>query len=312
MLRVFPILALLALASVAQADLIYYSVPGSHGIRSVTGAVVHEDSGSLTVRTADGKQVTIPRADVYQVVRQADGLGDAPQDPEATGTAATETPSSDLGDLAPGSADMLSGMTQMSRVLGRNNSRSAPAPRTYHLGALGGMTMANLPTDPGPLEESDSLRSFTVGGWWRKPIRNRLALQAEAIYAVKGDSETSGGYTTSTRISYLDLPVLARYGFRKNSPLQPILFAGPAVAINLTAQSRLEGEGTDVEVDVKDQVNTLDFGLVAGAGLDFVVGGRTYGVEMRYSKGLSNVAGDDANGSAHNNVLGILGSVTLQ
>ena len=200
----------------------------------------------------------------------------------------------------------------MARYLDPEQQRATATARDYHLGAIGGMTLSNLPTDPGPLEEGESLRSFTVGAWWRKPLLDRLAVQAEALYSVKGDSETTNGFTTSTRVSYLDLPVLARYGFRKNSPLRPVLFAGPAVGLNLSAKSTLEGNGTDVEVDVKDQVNTLDFGLVAGAGVDFVLGGRTYGLEMRYSKGLSNMAGEAANGEARNNVLGILGSVTLQ
>ncbi len=298
-LRALVTLAILALAPAATADTVYYASSGSASVNSVTGTIVQQDAGVLVVETADGKRVSIPRGDVYQIVRDATTRSGLSDDPE----------------LTPESTDLLSTMPRAARLAGRDVGSwdSEPsAPRSYQLGAIAGMTMSNLPTDPGWLEESESLTSFTVGGWWRRPIRESLSVQAEAVYSVKGDSETSGGYTTSTKITYLDLPVLARYGFRKDSPLSPVLFAGPALGFNLSAHSTLEGPGTDVDVDVKDQVNTMDLGMVAGAGVDFEISGRTYGLELRYSKGLTNVAGDDAAGEARNNVLGILGSVTLQ
>ncbi len=162
------------------------------------------------------------------------------------------------------------------------------------------MNIANMAVDPQEFQEDGSLKSFAFGGWWGMPLNRRFTLQTEAIYSVKGDTETAGGYTTSTHMSYIDVPVLAKLGFKHGSPAQPSLFLGPSVSLNVAANSKLEGEGADIDVDVKSQVRTVDFGLVVGGGVDFAFGQRSCGLELRYSRGLSNAAGDEANGSAHN------------
>lgn len=84
------------------------------------------------------------------------------------------------------------------------------------------------------------------------------------------------------------------------------------MAINLSAKSSFEGGGSDIEVDVKDQIRKFDLGLVIGGGVDFPVHGRSFGVELRYSRGLSNAANEDANGDARNDVLAVMGSIGLQ
>jgi hypothetical protein len=84
------------------------------------------------------------------------------------------------------------------------------------------------------------------------------------------------------------------------------------VAINVSANSKLEGQGSDIDVDVSDDVRTFDLGLVVGGGVDFEVRERTFGVDLRYTKGLSNVAGEGANGTARNDVLAVMGSIGFQ
>jgi hypothetical protein len=67
-----------------------------------------------------------------------------------------------------------------------------------------------------------------------------------------------------------------------------------------------------MDLDVKDDVRALDVGVVVGGDLDFTVARRTYGVELRYTRGVSNAVGDGANGDAHNDVLAVMGSFGLQ
>jgi hypothetical protein len=174
------------------------------------------------------------------------------------------------------------------------------------------MNFANLAVDPQALEEQDQLKSYAVGAWWGLPLNRRFTFRTEGLYSVKGDAESAGGYTTSTRIRYIDVPVLAKIGFLHDSSIQPSLFAGPALALCLSAKSTFEGGGTETELDVKDQIRPVDVGLVVGGGLDFPIGGRSYGVELRYSKGLTNAVGDEANGTAHNDVLAVMASFGLQ
>ena len=283
-------LVLLAVPVAAQADTIYFKKTSGPGIDSVVGTIVSEANGVVQVRTKDGATVSIPKANVFQIIP------DAP----VTDTKMTDDfQTIDETWSAAGDAEF---------------ERPTPtsSPSTHHFGIKGGMNLSNVSADPAELEDGDSLTSYALGGWWGMPLTRSLSLQAEALYSMKGDSETAGGYTASTQLGYIDVPVLARIGFLHGSAAQPSLFLGPSMAFNVSANAKLEGEGTNTEVDVKDQVRAFDFGVVVGGGLDIPVGGRMFGLDLRYSKGLGNAAGDGANGSAYNDVITVMGSVALQ
>jgi hypothetical protein len=66
------------------------------------------------------------------------------------------------------------------------------------------------------------------------------------------------------------------------------LQAGPQVGFLVSAKTK----AGNVEVDYKDQTNTIDFGLGAGAGYVHVPSG--FGVDLRYNLGLSNINENDA------------------
>jgi hypothetical protein len=284
--------ALLALIVpvVVQADTIFFSKPGASGIKSISGTIVRETASDFQIKTADGHTVSIPTRDVFQVIRDTPTEGNAVKADPFRITREAPSPTG-----FPGSEPEV--------------PRSPHAP---HFGVKGGMNLSNMSVDPQDLADTGSLRSYAAGGWCGIPLTPRWTLLTEALYSVKGDAESAGGYTASTHVSYIDVPVLAKIGFRQLAAARPSLFLGPLMAVNLSAHSKLSGNGSDMDVDVKDQVRALDLGVVVGGGLDFPVGGRTYGVEVRYSKGLSNAAGETANGSAHNDVIAVLGSISLQ
>ena len=286
------LVALLALAgpTIVRADTVYFSKPGTSGIKSISGTIVQENDSHVEIKAEDGHSVSIPKSNVFQIIRDTAGEGGAPQ-----------------GDVFKATRESASYTEDWDPDLDWQES-----PSNSHYGIKGGMNISNMSVDPQQLEDHDSLKSFAVGAWWGRPIRGRLGFRTEALYSVKGDAESAGGYTASTHMSYLDVPVLAKIGFLHDQSFQPSLFLGPAVSLNLTAKSSFEGGGSSNEIDVKDQVNPLDVGLVVGGGLDFPVGGRSYGVELRYSKGLTNAANDEANGSAHNDVITVLASIGLK
>jgi hypothetical protein len=261
------------------ADTVYFSGPGGNGIESISGTIVQETGSHVEIETADGEIVTIAKDNVFQITRDEKTTAEHLVD--------DDTPPS----------------------LRRSRSHSG---RAHHFGVKGGMNFANMSVDPAELQDDDSLKSYAVGAWWGVPVNRRLTIRTEALYSVKGDAETADGYTTSTRMSYLDVPVLAKVGFLHDASARPSLFLGPLVALNLTANSKLEGDGGDLDMDVKDQVRTLDFGLVVGGGVDFTVGEHTYGLELRYARGLGNAVEDAANGTARNDVIAVMGSIGWQ
>lgn len=273
-LRTLSLALLLALVSpaVVHADAVYFSQAGANGIQSVSGTIVKETSIVLEIVTADGRTVSIPRGNVYQIVRDASS-------------------SAGHSDVDPG--------TLFATGAGR-------------LGVKGGMNISNMSVDPQSLEDENSLQSFALGIWWGFPVTRRLTIQPEALYSMKGDSESAGGYTSSTHLGYIDVPVLAKIGFMHGSTARPSLILGPLLAMNISASSKFEGDDSSIDVDVKDQIRPMEFGFVIGGGVEFPVGERVFGVELRYSKGLSNFADESANGSGRNDVLAIMGSIGVQ
>jgi hypothetical protein len=274
------ILLVLAAPAAIQADTVYYHQSRASGIQKVSGTVVEETKRVVRIATEDGRTVSIPRADVFEIVRDARSAAGREIEADSIGT-----------DRGPGS----------------------PLPaRTSHHGIKGGLCISNLTVEPRELQDDGSLRSYAAGLWWDRPLRGRMTLRTEALYAVKGDAESAGGYVASTRISSVDLSVLGKVGLMGGSRVRSSFFFGPSVAVILSAKSRLEGERSDVRIDVKDQLRSLDPGIVVGGGLDFTLRERTCGIEVRYSRGLSNVAGDSANGRARTSAFGILGEIGLQ
>ena len=286
-------LALVALvAAAAQADTVYFKRSNSHGIDSVTGTIVKEDSGVVEVKTEAGRTVSIPKGDVFQIVR-GEGSGDRPPAPESLQT-------------------IPNGTSRRMANLHLEDYDEPTGPSRHHYGIKGGMNLSNMSVDPASFEEDGSLKSVTFGAWWWTPLTSRLDVQAEALYSVKGDTEWSGGYQSITKLSYLEMPVLAKMGFLSGAAAQPSLFVGPAISFNLASHSKLEGEGSEFDVDVKNQTSGMELGVVLGGGVDFQIQEHTCGLELRYARGLSAATGDDANGDAHNNTIAILGSFGLQ
>lgn len=311
-----------AYPAVLRADTIYYRKADVASIQTVSGTIVREANGLLEIATTDGRTVKIARGDVFQIVRGGPAAREAPA---ANAPAAGEAPppgqasKSLYAREAPAAqesmdqVEMPAGFSAASELARRSSldDDTPLRPVSVHYGFKGGLSTSNMRADPQELEDSGSLRGYAFGIWWGMPLWNRMTFQTEALFSMKGDSESAGGYTASTHLSYIDIPLLAKFGFLPDSPVRPSLFAGPSLGFNVSAHSGLEGEGGEVDMDVKDQVGTFDLGLVIGGGVDFGRGGRTYGVDVRYSKGLRDVA-ESENGSAHNEAIYVMGSIGLR
>lgn len=326
-------LATALLATPAAADTVYYKVPGQTGIESVEGTIVHRDRNELEIHTADGEQMVIAAENIFQVVPSKAGPADRP----ASGAAAEEGAGEDTGnDSAAGESGAATSSPRASGTASIENStiddgftilrdskalaegapvrksrRTSATPSLHEYGFKAGMNVANVSADPAELEEGDSLTGFAVGGWWGYPLTRRVSVQTEAFYSVKGDAEEAGGFQAKTKLGYIDVPVLAKVGFLQGNVAKPSFFAGPSVAINVAANSTLTGGDANLEQDVKDRVNLLDFGFVVGTGVEVPLAGQMVGLDVRYTKGLSNV-GDGTVGNAYNDVLSFMGSVRLK
>ncbi|MBS7232296.1 PorT family protein [Flavobacterium psychroterrae] len=150
---------------------------------------------------------------------------------------------------------------------------------------------ANLSTFGGDAEDAKSLVGFQVGGFAEIKLTDKFAIQPEILFSTQGaKSEESGlGYSYEDKIllSYLNIPVMAKYYVAEKFSVE----AGPQIGFLLSAKDKYEfsdnGMSDSGKQDVKDNYESIDFGVNFGAGYDFT---ENLSVGLRYNLGLSNIA----------------------
>jgi hypothetical protein len=152
-----------------------------------------------------------------------------------------------------------------------------------NIGVKAGANFYNVNNDNGA--EYDTKTGFHAGLLGHIHLAPQLALQPEIVYSSQGAKYKNGlGVEEKYNLDYINVPVLFQYMFDNGFRLQ----AGPQVGFLVSAKTK----AGNVEVDYKDQTNTIDFGLGAGAGYVHVPSG--FGVDLRYNLGLSNINENDA------------------
>jgi hypothetical protein len=158
-------------------------------------------------------------------------------------------------------------------------------------GAKGGVNFANLVFDGDAVDLNLETRiGLVAGGFVTWPITPRFDVQPEALVSVKGASFDEFGVEADVEITYLEIPVLFRYGSPVSSGTSLKLFAGPSLAFKLNAETTGEFLGISEDQDIDDEVESVDFGLVIGAGIE--AGALTF--DGRYTWGLTNINADPA------------------
>ena len=170
-------------------------------------------------------------------------------------------------------------------------------------GPKAGVNFANL---SGDIEDNDMLIGMHIGGAVELMFNENMGLQAELLYSMQGtkDSyyykETIGGVTyieeeeMKIKLNYINLPVMFKYYVANSFNVE----VGPKVGFLTSAKSKFEykertqGGGFDDtytesgEMDVKDNVKSVDFGLNFGLGYK-LDNGLNFGA--RYNLGLTNI-----------------------
>ena len=153
-------------------------------------------------------------------------------------------------------------------------SFSANAQETK-FGAKAGVNLANV---TGDLENTDMAIGFQVGGYVHLGLSDAFAIQPELLFDNKGYSIDAGDETIRTSLSYITVPVLAKYMITESLDLH----AGPQIGILMSATT--DGE------DSSDGLKSTDFGAAVGAGYSLKSGLNFF---ARYSTSLSTISDSD-------------------
>lgn len=163
---------------------------------------------------------------------------------------------------------------------------------------FGAKVALNIASLTGDVEDASSLVGFQIGGFVEFKISDKFAIQPELMYSAQGVkqsySEAGYSYDSDYKLSYLNVPVMAKFYATPKFSLE----FGPQIGFLLSAKADYTGTGGGVTIseseDIKDNLESVDFGLNFGAGYDFT---ENLTAGLRYNLGLSNVAktedGDD-------------------
>jgi len=153
---------------------------------------------------------------------------------------------------------------------------------------------ANLANIEGPEPDYSHVTGIVIGlSTQVVNITDELRVAIGAEYSMQGGKFKSyeyipggnyGSSSATTRLNYLNLPILAHYqkeeehGFFAEAGLQP----------GLLLSAKNKGAET---TDIKDEVQKFDVGIPIGAGYRFK---NKLGVALRYTPGLLNINKDDS------------------
>jgi opacity protein-like surface antigen len=129
------------------------------------------------------------------------------------------------------------------------------------------------------------------GGYATFKLTEHFFLQPELLFVEKGikSSGRSGDYEwkDDLRLTYLEIPILAKYSFEVYKRLTLYAYAGPALALKVGATEYWE-YGEESGTKDLDEVRRIDFGLTFGEGAEISVGRDLISLDIRYTQGLIN------------------------
>jgi len=120
------------------------------------------------------------------------------------------------------------------------------------------------------------------------PVAGDFSFSIGANFSEKGLERTIGGVPTLLDLTYIEVPLLFRFGVLSAGPLSLTAIFGPSAGIKLDCSSSILGPTP--ATDCSDAIHDYDIGGVLGGGLDFGVNNRlTLGVDVTYNVGMRTI-----------------------
>lgn len=159
-------------------------------------------------------------------------------------------------------------------------------------GVRGGINLTKTTTSgEGAADALDWQLRGVFGGFVTWRLTSWLELQPEVLYAMKG-ARSEEIVETKLLLDYLEVPVLARVTRGAAGGTRYYLAAGPSAGLLLRARTRADFGGAIEEIDIKDDLESVDFGVVVTGGVEF----GSIVVDARYTHGLTNIERESSGG----------------
>ena len=135
-----------------------------------------------------------------------------------------------------------------------------------------------------------SNRGLQAGLSFQGGITSKLSFVSEIYFLTKGGqlnaSNTVSSNKADLRFYTLEAPVLARFHFGRFH-----VNAGPSLAYSLSGKSKTEGSSTSLSFNKSNEgFKRFDAGLQFGGGYQFKIKQKTLVLDIRVSRGLTNIS----------------------
>ncbi len=154
----------------------------------------------------------------------------------------------------------------------------AASAQSVNFGIKGGANFSTIEVDNG--FDYKTKTGYHGGLLAHIHLAPQFALQPEIVYSRQGTLETIGNVENKVHFDYINVPVMMQYMFDYGFRLQ----AGPQVGFLVNAKR----ENGNNDINIKNELKTVDFGIGAGVGYVHVPSG--FGVDARYNLGLSDIS----------------------
>jgi hypothetical protein len=166
-------------------------------------------------------------------------------------------------------------------------------------------------------EFTDMKLGFVGGAFATAHVNKQFGVRLEALYFQKGGEGTAEGkdggvaFTADQTITldYFEIPLLAVLSFPAGTSGTFDIFAGPAIAFNVTAKSKYEwtrgGESGTEEADLED-VKGTDFGGVLGVGFTLGMDSMNLFADARWEMGFTTIDDSEAEADIKNNAFAFM------
>ena len=84
-------------------------------------------------------------------------------------------------------------------------------------GVKGGVNIANQTSNPDNQAPADSRTGLALGGFVGIPVLPNLHIQPEALFMMKGGEDSNAGTTSTYKLNYVEVPVLAKLTSRRKA-----------------------------------------------------------------------------------------------
>ncbi len=162
----------------------------------------------------------------------------------------------------------------------------------FKMGVQAGTNLA-VQSPIGDYYSNEDIRAgLHAGIFGNLSLNESIYLQAEINYDQKG-SKTSN---VTNKYDYISVPVLFNYSLGKSwkTPLKFNLYAGPYAAFLTNAESKLSSNEISETLDMKDNTENSEFGVITGVGLRYPIKESNLLFNIRLGLGLNSFNKNDA------------------